>query len=184
MTRVWLIRHAESTGLPGSANGAGDSPLSDQGLGQARRLASMLASHSLVRIISSDRLRALATAEMVARPHGLVVEPTQALREIDFGAWEGRSLSDLWSEEPLAAKAWEDDIRLTPPSFGESVDDLERRVAMFWDSMRPLPRVGEIALVAHRGSLAVLRTVITGETVADAFAAGLELGGAAALDVA
>ena len=183
MTRVWLIRHAESTGVAGFANGATDSPLSDRGREQAGRLAATLSDRPLMRILSSDRVRALATAEMVARSHGLVVEPTPALREIDFGAWEGRSLSDLWSEEPLAAKAWTDDIRSTPASFGESVDDLERRVAIFWVSILPLPRSGEIALVGHHGSLAVLRTVITGEPVADAFAAGLDLGGAVALEV-
>lgn len=183
MTRIWLIRHAASTALPGSAIGASDPPLSDHGREQARRLATAMASHPLARILCSDRRRALATARAVALPHGIAVEPTTALREIDFGAWEGRPLSKLWSEDPVAAKAWEDDIRFTPSSFGESLADLERRVETFWASLRPLREGGEIAIVAHRGPLAVLRAAITGETVADAFATRLELASAVALVV-
>ena len=181
MTRVWLIRHTASTALPGAAIGVTDPPLSDQGYEQARHLAAAMASCPLVRILSSDRRRALDTAGILAAPHRLAVEPSAALREIDFGAWEGRSLKDLWTEEPVAAGAWERDIRLTPTSFGESLEAVERRVGAFWASLSPLPSQGEIAVVAHGGSLAVLRAVITGETVADAFATRLEVGDAVAL---
>jgi len=48
-------------------------------------------------------------------------------------------------------------------------------------SMQPLPEVGELAIVGHRGSLAILRALITDETIPDAFAAGLALGCAIAL---
>lgn len=182
MTRVWLIRHRASTAKRASAIGATDPPLSDEGRAQARQVAALIRGRPLVRMLSSDRERALATARILAAPHGLPVESTDTLRELDFGAWEGRSLGDLWSEEPAAARAWETDIRMTPASFGESVLDLECRVGAFWDSLRPFGREGgEVAIVAHAGSLAVLRSIITGETVADAFAARLELGGAVAL---
>jgi broad specificity phosphatase PhoE len=108
-------------------------------------------------------------------------ESSAALREIDFGAWEGRLLSDLWVEDPAAAKAWEDDIQATPASFGETADDLARRVVAFWRSVQPLSDVGELAIVGHRGSLAILRALITGEAIPEVFAAGLGLGGAVAL---
>ncbi len=181
MSRIWLIRHGESIRKPGSVIGVTDPPLSDAGIEQARRLGAAMAAHPLVRVLSSDRRRALATARLVAQPHGLHVETAAALREIDFGAWEGRSLADLWSEDPEAARAWEEDLRSTPSSFGESLSDLESRVATFWSSLRPLPPVGEVAIVAHRGSLAVLGALITGSPMAEAFASGLELGAAVAL---
>ncbi len=184
MSRIWLIRHAQSSGLPGVAIGAGDPSLNDPGRAQARRLAATMAARPLVRIVCSDRQRALETARIVAEQHGLDVETTDALREIDFGDWEGRFLGDLRSEEPLAAKAWEDDIRVTPPGFGESLADLERRVEVLWASMQPLPVRGEVAFVGHQGSLAVLRSAITGESVSEAFATRLGLAGAVALAVA
>ena len=178
---MWLVRHAASAAPAGLAIGATDPPLSEHGLVQAREVAAELANRPLVRILSSDLERALVTARIVAAPHRLMVEPTDALREIDFGSWEGRSLGELWSEDPAAAKAWEEDITLTPSTFGESVADLERRVARFWETLQPIPREAEIAVVAHRGSLAALWAVIAGVTFADAFAMRLEVGGMVAL---
>lgn len=180
--RVWLIRHGASTTPPMSAIGTTDPPLSAEGRVQADRVAALLQARPLRRVISSDRERALATARVVAAPHGLEVDATALLRELDFGAWEGRALSDLWSEEPAAAKAWEADLRATPPTFGETVDDLERRVGRFLESLSPLPDgQGEVAIVAHAGSLAVLRSLLSGEGLASVFATRLELGGAVAV---
>lgn len=173
MTQVWLVRHGFTTALSGVAVGSTNPPLSDQGLDQARRLARELASRPLARVLSSDLERALVTARAIAAPHRLVVDSTPALREIDFGAWEGRALADLWREDPDTAKAWEGDFRATPSSFGESVADLEGRVERFWRSIEASVADSEIAVVGHRGSLAVLRAVITGESVAEAFAGGL-----------
>lgn len=180
--RIWLVRHGASTAPAGMAIGVTDPPLSEEGELQARRAAVTLAARPLARILSSDRERALATARVVAAPHGLPIEPAAALRELDFGAWEGRSLGDLWSEEPDAAAAWEADIHATPPSFGESLADVVRRLERFWASLLPLPQSGEIAVVGHGGSLAILSAVITGGSIQDSFAARLDLGGAAAVN--
>ena len=166
----------------GLAIGFTDPPLSEEGRGQARRLAAELASRPLVRILSSDLRRALETAGIVAAQHRLEVEATSALREIHFGAWEGRSLSDLWVDEPAAATAWEGDVRVTPPSFGETLSQLERRVAGLWESLQPLARGGEVAIVAHGGSLAALRSLVTGIPIGDCLAMGLEPGGLLELD--
>ena len=182
MTRVWLIRHGASTSLAGLAIGALDPPLSDLGRVQAQTLAAKLAARPLVRVISSDLRRAAETATIIAARHRLVVECTRALREIDFGAWEGRDLSDLWSEDAAAARSWEQDVRLTPPAFGENVGDVERRVADFWRRTLTLPAAGEIAVVGHGGSLAVLRALISGEPIADTIASRLAIASMVALD--
>lgn len=182
MSRVWLIRHSASTMPSGLAIGFTDPPLSEEGVAQARRVATELAGRAIHRVLSSDLRRASQTAALVAAPHHLEVETTSALREIHFGVWEGRSLSDLWLDEPAAAAAWEGDVRATPASFGESVPELERRVAHFWDSLRAPPPPGEIAIVAHGGSLAALRSLITGISIGDCMAMRLEPGGVIEVD--
>lgn len=152
------------------------------GRAQACRLAVALAARPLVRVISSDLKRALETATAIAAPHGLAVEPTAALREIDFGTWEGRDLSELWLEDSAAARAWEQDVRITPPAFGEDVSDLERRVGSFWRESSPLPAAGEIAIVGHGGSLAALRALISHEPIATTIASRLDLGAMVGVD--
>lgn len=164
--RVWLVRHGASTTPAGLTVGAGDPPLSDAGRAEAERLAQSLAARPLVAVWSSDLRRAAATAAVIAAPHGLGVATTRALRELDFGAWEGRELGELWREDPDAARAWEADIAATPGTFGESVSDLVDRVAEFW---RRIELSGETVVVAHRGSLAALQAAITDEPFASAF---------------
>jgi broad specificity phosphatase PhoE len=171
---VWLVRHAASTLPSGLAIGFTDPALSNVGRVQAHRVALELAVRPLVRILSSDLRRASETAGMIAMPHRLSVETTPALREIDFGAWEGRWLSDLWVDEPASAAAWEQNVGITPPSFGESLGQLEHRVAVFWDSLQPLPSDGEVAIVAHGGSLAVLTSLITRRRIEDCLAMRLD----------
>ena len=182
MTRVWLIRHGASTASPGVAIGVSDPPLSKLGRAQAHSLAGALAARPLVRVLSSDLKRALETATIIATPHRLVVETSKALREIDFGTWEGRDLSDLWLEDSAAARAWEQDVRQTPEAFGESVSALERRVAAFWKERSPLPDAGEMAIVGHGGSLAALRALISNEPIATTIASRLDLGAMIGLD--
>jgi broad specificity phosphatase PhoE len=162
--------------------GLTDPPLGEEGRAQAICAADELARRPLVRVFSSDLRRASQTAAVVVAPHRLEVETTPALRELNFGAWEGRTLSDLWVDEPGAAAAWEGNVLVTPPSFGESLGELEQRVARFWDSLHPLPQRGEVAVVAHGGSLAALRSLIAGVPLGDCLAMRMEPGGILGLD--
>lgn len=182
MTRVWLVRHGASTAPRGLAIGVSDPPLSQLGRAQANSAAAALAARPLRRVFSSDLARAVETATIIAARHQLAVETCIAMREIDFGTWEGRDLSDLWVEDSAAARAWEHDVRHTPPSFGESVGDLERRVATFWNQISALPGPGEIAIVGHGGSLAALRALISREPIVVSITSRLDLGAMVGLD--
>jgi broad specificity phosphatase PhoE len=183
MGRVWLIRHGASVAPAGVAVGSGDPGLSELGHHQALQLAEMLRGRPLEAVWSSDSLRARDTASFIAEPHRLRVQTAAALREIDFGSWEGRFLGDLWQEDPEAARAWESDLRQTPPAFGETVAQLELRVGQFWSELQPSLDGREVAIVAHRGSLAALRAVITRCSFATAFGSPMDLGAAEAVDL-
>jgi glucosyl-3-phosphoglycerate phosphatase len=180
---VWLVRHAAVDAPPGVAIGTTDPPLSASGVQQAREVAARLATRPLARVVSSDKRRAVATAELIAAPHGLAVERAAALREIDFGRWEGRSLAALWEERPDEAAAWEQDLRRTPSGFGESFAALEGRVLAFWDGLRSSIGPGEVALVGHRGSLVVLLRAMTGMSLEGAWREPLEVAAALSVEV-
>ena len=100
MTAFLLIRHA-ATDLLGRAL-AGRRPgvhLNAEGEAQAQRLAKRLASTALTAIYSSPLERALDTAAPIARRHGLAVVASDALMELDFGAWTGCTFDEL-SDQP------------------------------------------------------------------------------------
>lgn len=170
---LWLARHCRAAAPQEIAIGWTDVPLADSGRAQARALSERLAGLRLDRIYASDLSRSLETAEIVAEGRGLPVEPARDLRELDFGAWEGRRLEDLWSESPAEARAWESDLTRLPAAFGETFAEFEARIHRF---AAGLPERGNVLVVAHRGSLAVLHAHLCGVSVADAWGLRWEFG--------
>lgn len=180
--KIWLVRHGTTTAPPGVAIGWTDVQLAPAGRRQAEALARRLASCSLQHIYSSDLRRAFETASIVADRGGLSVHATADLRELDFGAWEGRQLADLWTETPDEARAWESDFRRLPSSFGETIENLELRVERF---ARQVPTSsGEVLVVAHRGPLAVLYALLAGSSIEAAWQLPFDLGSLTQLEVA
>lgn len=100
MTTFYLVRHAEKDGpaslLSGRAPGLG---LTAAGTGTARRLAEVLGSEPIRRVISSPLARSTATAAPTAERLGLELETSPALGDIDYGAWTGRTVEALAGSE-------------------------------------------------------------------------------------
>ncbi len=85
--RVLLIRHGRSADIvPGSAESS-DPPLHAEGVRQATLLGQRLAGARIGAVYSSHLLRALSTAEEVARHHGLSVSVHEDLEEVRLGDW-------------------------------------------------------------------------------------------------
>lgn len=80
-----------------------DVPLDEVGVWQAEEAAGWLAArYHPVRIVSSDLVRASATAQALARRCGVRVELDDRLRERGFGEWEGLTGDEV-------AQRWPDD---------------------------------------------------------------------------
>lgn len=97
---ILLVRHGSHAEVGHVLSGRSEIALSDAGRAEAARLARRLADLPLAAVHSSPRRRARETAEIIAAPHGLPVEIADALDEIDFGAWAGRSFAAL-APDPL-----------------------------------------------------------------------------------
>ena len=96
MTTLYLVRHGEtfdnaSQLMQGQVQGE----LNDTGKEQAEAVAERLSGEHFDAIVSSDLHRAIQTAEIIARPHGLSVVTTPLLRERDWGDFTGRYIPDL-----------------------------------------------------------------------------------------
>lgn len=104
-------------------------------------------------VVSSDLLRARATAEAIAgeRPR---LTPSPGLRELNFGAWEGRSFQDVWQDDPdLARSYWERPGDVAPPG-GESWNALAARVHAAVDEIAAeVAGAEDIVAVAHLGPI-------------------------------
>jgi probable phosphomutase (TIGR03848 family) len=130
---VLLVRHGHS-----SANGegilAGRLPgihLTERGREQAAQLADRFADLPVARVVSSPLERCLETAVPLAAAVGVEVTVDDDLQECAYGAWTGRSISDL-AKDPLWATVQDDPESARFPDddryAAESLRDMSDRV--------------------------------------------------------
>lgn len=149
MARLYVVRHALAAD-PGDLRLPGvDHPLRREGWAQARALAARLCGLAPVAVYASDARRARQTAEAIAAACGVPLEIEPALREVDFGAWGGRTYAEIVAADPEAARYFRDPCAMVPPG-GEPVEEAARRVLGVLQSAG-LAEGGVI--VGHAGSL-------------------------------
>ena len=130
MARLLLVRHGESTwNAQGRWQGWADPPLTD--LGRAQAEAAAPAAAPVDAVVSSDLVRARATAELMATllDVGHVhVEP--GLRERDVGDYTGLTRAEIEERWPGSLSQGNASIARNPrdPRFGESIEHLAARV--------------------------------------------------------
>lgn len=158
--RLLLIRHGE-TGASRERRFAGtrDVPLTELGRRQCEAVAQALASTVIAAIYASPLERARASAEIVARPHGLAVRLEPAFREMSFGAWEGLTGDEVRARFPEAMAAWTSTPHLATPDGGESLAAVAARVATARDELLDAHTGETVALVAHA---IVIRLLVLG----------------------
>ena len=144
---LWLVRHAPVLAPPGLCYGASDLPAEPQATAlAAAALAAQLPQRSALCTSPLQRCERLAQALQALRPDlSLRVDPR--LREMDFGAWEGRP----WDAIPRTAfEAWTADFaHARPGEHGETVTEVMQRVAAAWDDARA--QGGDTLWVTHGG---------------------------------
>jgi alpha-ribazole phosphatase len=159
--RLSLVRHAETAeDVRGRCYGRLDVSLSAAGRTQCSALAESFRHESVGAVVASPAVRARETAAAIAAPHGLGVEVVDSLRELDFGALEGRSYDEIAETDPELFERW-----MTAPTTvhfpgGESYAELEAR-ASEWIAALAGRRSRLVVVVTHGGVIrAVLRSVL------------------------
>ena len=159
---LWLVRHGESTwNALGLAQGHADQArLTPLGARQARYVASQLRGRPIGALHASDLRRAVATAAAL----GLPITTDARLRERSLGILEGTTAVAVPPALSGVAGGYVVDPDAWPPD-GESLRDLYRRVADFADDLLSAGPPGEVAVVAHGGTLRVLTAYLRGVPV-------------------
>lgn len=125
-----LLRHGAVRG-DASFRGTTDEPLTD--LGWSQMSQAVTDSPTWTHIVSSPLKRCAEFAERFAETHGLPLEIMDALRERDFGDWEGLPAHEI--PEADLARFWEDPAGFDPPG-AEPFADFSARVLAAWDQIR------------------------------------------------
>jgi probable phosphoglycerate mutase len=155
LTTIVLVRHGETDwNRDRRFQGHADIPLNAAGLDQVRELADQLAGESFSIVYTSPLRRASESAELIAARLGVDVRPSDALKEVNVGAWSGLTVHEVEERFPEGFARWVE-WRCAGWSDGESYEQLGRRVV---DGLRQIAdrHPGERVLgVTHGGPIRV-----------------------------
>lgn len=157
LTSFYLIRHGETEwNVAKRVQGNSDSPLTENGLLQARDLAKELKKIKFDLAFSSDLLRAKRTAEIITLEHELAVATTDTLRERNFGKFEGKSNTALKTLFELLDKM-EENLRFSYSEGDmESDEEVVTRLITFLRETAIANPGKNILTVSHGGVLRML----------------------------
>lgn len=143
-TTIVVVRHGHTVNTERNVISGGDGTdpaLSELGIweaeGAARALPQLITYFGLPEIAAihhSPMLRTTQTAEAMAKIVSVPRVADPRLREIGFGDWEMRQISELETDSSAEVASWRGSMTVRPPG-GESVLDLQNRV---WESLDEL----------------------------------------------
>jgi broad specificity phosphatase PhoE len=135
-----LLRHGRTpANAAGLLQGRVDNRLDDTGRAQAAAAAAAFGAP--LRVVTSPLLRAVQTAEAFGAP--TEVDPRWI--ELDYGEWDERPVRDVAAEEWAT---WRADVGFRPPG-GESLADLQARVAEAIEEVAPAAAEADVVVVTH-----------------------------------
>lgn len=147
MTRFWWVRHGPTHET--AFTGWRDVPADLSDTAAIQRLNAHLPTDAL--LLSSDLSRAIATADALTGRNRLPHQP--ALREFNFGDWDGKHWSEVAASHPdLSRNYWEDPGDHAPPN-GESWNAAAARISHATDHLLSQHRNRNLIVLAHFGTI-------------------------------
>lgn len=158
-----LVRHGKDDDTV--RGGWSQQPLTDEGEVQAAELADFIQKSGLgiQQLYSSDLLRAMQTAQIVADSLRLPIAPKPEFREVNNGNLAGIK-NELAAEQYPGlywnTLAWEQQY-----PGGESPKEFYERIRCAWDVLQKdiLERNENVMLVTHGGVMHVILSIVKGE---------------------
>ncbi len=137
---IYLIRHGETDyNRARRLQGVTDIPLNARGIELAEKTAEKLKDIQFDRIYSSPLIRAWKTAEIIRGNRDIEIIPTEGLREISFGDYEGLTILDEKYNipDPDFCDFFNAPEKYHTPPNGESIEQLKKRTTAFmWEIIR------------------------------------------------
>ena len=151
---IYFLRHGQ-TETPGTYTGSTDVALSPSGKNQVQRIAPLVQGIEIDACFCSPMLRCRTTFELLDIHSQCFVH--DALKEIDFGRWEGKSFAQVYGEDRETMETWfelKEDFCF--PS-GEAIHTFGSRVRRWVEDLRSTS-YSSVLVISHAG---VIRYAIT-----------------------
>lgn len=180
--QLYLVRHGETPmNQNNQLQGITDMPLTPKGRQQAQATAALLAGVPFNTAYSSDRLRAVDTAEIILAEHpGVALHRRAGLREYYFGGLEGvtnnqlisaslarygvKTMTHAWTRGERFAQLIRNFEKMDHTKQAESLPELRLRVqTSFAQIVAAQPDDAKVLVVAHGVFLSAMVDLIAPE---------------------
>jgi probable phosphoglycerate mutase len=162
-TRICVVRHGETDwNIERRIQGHLDIPLNSTGRAQALAMAYSASHHHFKAIYSSDLIRAVETAHVLAERLGLEVQSMPHFRERHYGIFQGLTAVEAAQRHPDAHERYQHRDPDYDFESGETMHMLIKRIAEGIDWLVRHHSGHTLALVSHSGVLDILYRKSTG----------------------
>jgi len=164
MTRVYIVRHGETEwNLEGRFQGWKDSPLTEEGIQQAKSLAERLNNYKIDHLYSSPSGRTMETAEIIADANDLEIIVEPGFKEINLGELEGKRSEWVEANHPdIIHDFWNDPENYEPLS-GEDFHELKDRVIGTLNNILDKHSDDHILIVSHAAASKTILSYFDGK---------------------
>ena len=150
VTTLYLIRHCQAEGnFKMLCHGQTDGQVTEMGKLQLQALSGASGGWNLSAIYASPLIRAMETAKAVNENYHLPIQTDEALKELYFGEWEGRSWKNVAETFPESYSVWKN----TPEKFeapgGETMKEAYDRIVSCISSLVRKHPGETIAIAGH-----------------------------------
>lgn len=166
-TYIDIIRHGEPEGGRRYRGHGIDDPLSDRGWQQM--WAAIPDNPPWDHIITSPLSRCNKFAETLAKKMGIKFSVEEQLKEIGFGAWEGRTPEDILANEGDALERFIEDPVHNRPQGAEPLDEFASRIWSVYQKTAQDYKDKHVLMVGHAGVIRAINSKILGMSLDDVY---------------
>lgn len=153
-TKLILIRHGSTNwNLEKKYCGFRNINLNNEGKKQAMLLRRRLKEEQIHRVYSSDRKRAIQTANIIF--NRIKIEKIPDLRETHFGILEGLTYEEIMKRHPEIYKKWLNDPFSINIPYGEKIVNFKKRILKTFKKIIRLNKNKTVAVVCHGGVISI-----------------------------
>lgn len=175
---VYLIRHTSPVFEKGLIYGHTDLPLADSF--EQEKIAVLDQLPPVIEaVFSSPSSRCTQLASAIAKAHDIIYQTDQAIRELNFGDWEGKTWDQVAGP---VCDSWMDDFVNVATPNGESMVMMEKRIAVFFEGLLLKP-CKNVAVVTHGGVIRIVQAHFQAIALKDSFNLKVEMGQVVKLSV-
>jgi len=160
---IYFLRHGETTySQTGSYCGDIDPELTPAGQRMAQAFADAYRTLNWSAVYSSPMRRAIATAKPLCQAIGAEIHGRDGLKEIKYGAWEGKTLEYVKEHFSADYLKWLAEPGWNAPTGGETAYEIANRAMPVIFEIQQQQPEGNVLVVSHKATIRILLCSLLG----------------------